>query len=341
MMRWKRALSIIVACAGLCGFTACGALPEEFPEIDVTEEEVETYDKFQVDFFFQNNENTYCIRPDGDAYNFFTALSQTFSIMSYSDISKTYILDYDQAMSEYGIVEYDRNNFDNMFWDDARSVYSYSGANSTAENNFYVLDDNYDISMDSRVDGGMLGLFVDEVERSNIIGDSDVVDDVDVATETSQIDGDNKNDGAEQGESFFDPDAINVIFTDLSEKNITYLGEALRNFYTADNRYSACILAIQLEVESGYPIYYASKDNANSLTCNDSGDSRWYYLVMTGPTTNLATFVQNLTVHLGEVNLNQGSENGGYELSDLNFTSENFDSEEDLRVIPSSDLTTE
>lgn len=354
MKRIKAGLALLMSAATVL-LTACGSLPVEFPGIEESSEQIDMGDRFQINFFFQNTENTYYISPNGDANKFFGALSQTFSAMSYSEVSKTYILDYDDEQQKYGIVEYDRNAFDNLIWEDARSDYSWSGNLKDADDNFYVLEQNHKIPMESRVEGGMLHLFLDEIKKQDIVETETVEDSDSEETDTAESaeSAEEKTSAAEteidktdtpDQDSFFNPDAINVMFTDLSEKDITYLGEDLRQYYIADNRYSACILAIKLEMEStpkdngenepSHVLYYASKDNGNELTKNDVGDSRWFYLLMTGPTTDLATFAQNLTNHMEkDANLHQGSEDGGYEISDLYFTPENFNADEDLSII--------
>lgn len=345
MIKRRRNQCVAFLTAAISVFmTSCGSLPEQYPGIEESAVQVDLGDRFQVNFFYQNTENTYCIRPDGNAYKFFGVLSQTFSIMNYSDLSKTYIMDYDDEQQKYEIVEYDRNEFNNMQWEEAKNEYSYSGKNKDAKNSFYVLETNHDITMESRVEGGFLNLYMEEVRRQNIADEKKINELSEVEEVSSAVSSETEEDTAateiaaesdvvtDRQESFFNPDAINVIFTDLSEKNITYLGEELRRYYIEDNRYSACVLAIKLELQKDQLIYYASKDNANSLTKDTSGDSRWFYLLMTGPTTDLATFVQNLTLRLNEANLKEGSASGGYEMSDINFTAQNFNISEDLTI---------
>lgn len=335
-MLYKRKMKMLMsvfACTAVMLSTSCGSLPSEYPGIEENPEIIEMGERFKVNFFFQNNENTYCIRPDGDAYNFFNALSETFSVMSYSDVSRTYVLDYNDESSKYSIEEYNRTKFDNLTWEDAKDLYSCSGKKKDSEENFYILENNHDISMESRVEGGMLKLYLDEVEKAGINKNNNTQSvSEEIPEESADEEASAEQNTATDSESFFDPDAINVMFTDLSEKNITYLGEELRRYYTDDNRYNACVLAVKLELQPDSTLFYASKDNANSLTKNASKDSRWYYLVMTGPSTDLAVFVQNLTTHLNDLNMYEGTESGGYEISDLSFTSENFDADADITV---------
>ncbi|WP_295218031.1 hypothetical protein [Ruminococcus sp.] len=357
-MKQKKAKSVALlsAITMLLTATACGKLPPKYPGIEEDDKKIEMGDRFQVNFFFQNNENSYYISPNGDAYQFFNALAQTFSSMSYSEVSKTYVMDYADEAQKYNIVEYDRNAHDNLIWEDAREEYACGGKKAKGKDNFYILDSEHDISMDSRVDGGMLHLFLNEVEKVSDITPSDSKEQVDSSVAEEQKKDENKREDNKKEEktkgdnnkatdskekkndSFFEPDAINVLFTDLSEKDITYLGEKLRQCYTQDNRYSACVMAMKLEMSEGskeepHCIYYAGKDNANGLTKKDVGDSRWFYLLMMGPTTDLATFAQNLTQHLNQIGIQEGNaDDGGYEISDLNFTSTDFDAQKDLKI---------
>ncbi len=346
MHRFKRLTAAVLTASALF-LTACGALPAEYPGIVEEPEEILTGEKFRVNFFYQNNENTYCIRQSGNANKFFKALRDTYAEMHYSALSKDYILEYNNSDEAYRIAEFNPADYEGTpLWETARSSYSVEGDFADNEESFYVMEGKNGINIipdESRTEGGILSLFMDEVIRADVRGfraaaeaEGETADAQSAAptAETAAPAGD----GAE--DSFFQSEAINVIFTDLSENDITYLGKQMHDYYTADNRYDACVMAIKLEVEKNSMLYFSGKES-DKLTAKPSGNTRWYYLVMTGPTTDLAIFVQKLTLQLKEINIPEGIEYGGYELSDLNFTPENFDLENDVafRSLDASDET--
>lgn len=329
----KRALALVLSGASLL-LTACGELPKPFPGINEDPVIVEMGDRFKVNVFFQNNENTHATKQSGKIKQFFDIWTDTVSKMMYSDISRTYIMDYDVSAERYGLVEYDRSNFANLTWENARQEYGIGGDHEKDENSFYIMDGKNgvtSISDKSRLEGGILRMFMDEVKSVDVMKYAHVAnpenaeasaDAAEEAEQTAPL--------APDHESLFDPDAINIVFTDLSEKNITYLGEDLNTYYTADNRYNACVMAIKFGMNPGETIYCAGKDQSGALTPHEAGDSRWFYVLMMGPSTDLAVFVQKLTAKLNSENINEGVE--GYELSDLSFTSENFVRDDDIVV---------
>ena len=365
MQLYKRVMAIMI-CGVTALMTACGSLPADFPGVELNEDEADTGDRFRVNFFYQNNENTYCIRSGAVAGKFFEALTQTISVMSYSEeVSKTYVLDYNPDASKYQLAEYDRAKCGNMTWTNARREYSSTGKNKNAQESFYVLPGKNgvkDINPDSRLDGGILRLFTEEVKQCDVLDynhkaaqnpDQDADPNAEEnapenaapeTQETPAIADAPQDAAAAAGSEYFNPEAINLVFTDLSERGITYLGEDLFRYYTSDfyednNGYSACVMAIKLEVDRGNTLYYSSQEHSEGMFKNVSNDSRWYYLLMMGPCTKLAMFVQKLVDRMESQNIKEGTQIGGYQISDLSFTPENFvlDNDVEFRNISAAD----
>ena len=331
----KRMLALMLGSVTLM-LTACGKLPETFPGISEDSAAVDMGERYKVNVFFQNNENTFALRKDGTVEDFFKCWTKTVSDRMYDDTSKTYITQYDPASQQFSLVEYNRNNYGNKLWEEARKDYAAEGASADAEQSLYVMDGRNGVPSgdaafeEKRPEGGILRLFVDEVKKVDVMRYTRLQN---AEEETTEAENAASEPVAEQQSSeIFDPDAINVIFTDLSEKGIIDLGDDLFTYYTADNRYNACVLAIKLEMNPGEPIYYASRNNSDSLTKNAAGGSRWFYLLMMGPSTHLASFVDSLTKTLEEGRVHRGAATGGYERSLIYNTAEIFNRDEDIRI---------
>ena len=327
-IRWYQRAAALLTSGAVLLLSGCTRFPAEFPRMETVSEQSEDGDRFKVNFFYQNNENTFCIRSGGVAGQFYEALAQTISVMSYSEeASRTYVLDYDPDGKAYSLAEYDRDKCGGLTWGNARREYSSTGKSAENPESFYVLQGKNDVELideDARLNGGILHLFTEEVKAQNVL-----------------------HYGIPEGEeppappenSCFDPEAVNLIFTDLSERGITYLGEDLFHYYTTDyyddnNRYGACVLAIRLEADRNQKLYYSSAEHPDAMFLNASGDSRWYYLLMLGPVTKLAMFVQKLTDRMQQQNIREGTETGGYEISPLSFTPENFEQDTDILYSP-------
>lgn len=333
----KRTLAAVLSGITLM-LTACGELPKTFPGVSDDPVIVDMGDRYKVNVFFQNNENTYALRKDGTVKDFFEDWTNTVNKMMYTDTSKTYITKYDPASQEFSLVEYNRTDYDNKLWEEARKDYAVEGAAAASDKSLYVMSGKNGIPAgdaafeQKRPEGGILKLFVDEVKKVDVMRYTRLQ----FAEEATEADTGEENAASEpieeQTSEIFDPEAINVIFTDLSEKGIIDLGEDLFTYYTADNRYNACVLAIKLEMKSGEPIYYASRNNSDSLTKNDAGNSRWFYLLMMGPSTRLASFVDSLTKKLEGGNVSHGAATNGYERSLIYNTAEIFDRDQDIVV---------
>ena len=323
-------LFTILLCATTIFCTACGKMPDEFPDISPDAVSTDEATDFKVNFFFQNNENTYCIKQNGTAANFFRALSCTLNNVS-SDSSRTYILDFNAEKQAYDMAEYDRTNFQNMTWEEAMKEYSKDGSLKDSPESFYVRPDLNQFTLEKRTKSGMLHLFTDAVKQENPAGFHDNTEETSPeelpSEENVPVDEEIPADSID----FFDPDALNVMFTDLSEPNLAYMGENIFNYYTSDNKYSACLLALPISVNDGEDIYFQGKDNALQLTNKLSSKNRIYYLLMTGPSAKLVTFIKKLSNNL-EVS-EKMKKNKDYYISDLTFTIENFDKETDVTFL--------
>ncbi len=318
--------------------TACGELPKAFPGISDDPVIVDMGDRYKVNVFFQNNENTYALRKDGTVKDFFEGWTNTVNKMMYTDTSKTYITQYDPAAQQFSLVEYNRTDYDNKLWEEARKDYAAEGASASSDKSLYVMDGKNGIPAgdatfeEKRPEGGILRLFVDEMKKVDVMRYTRLQYAEEATEAASDAENASSAPAEERTSEIFDPEAINVIFTDLSEKGIIDLGEDIFTYYTADNRYNACVLAIKLEMKQGEPIYYASRNNSDSLTKNAAGGSRWFYLVMMGPSTHLASFVDSLTKKLEEGTVHRGAATNGYERSLIYNTAEIFNREEDIQI---------
>ena len=332
----KRALALTLGSVTLM-LTACGDLPKTFPGISDDAAIVDMGDRYKVNVFFQNNENTYALRKDGTVKDFFEGWTDTVNKMMYTDTSKTFITQYDPVSQQFSLAEYNRNDYENKLWEEARKDYAAEGSSAAAEKSLYVMEGRNGVPTgdaafeEKRPEGGILKLFVDEVKKVDVMRDTRLQ-----YPDAQQSDAENENSEIAPDEpytsEFFDPEAINVIFTDMSEMGIIGLGKDLFEYYTADNRYTACVLAIKLEMNQGEPIYYASRNNSDSLTKNAAGGSRWFYLLMLGPSTDLASFVDSLTKNLEDgKNIQRGTTNG-YQRSLIYNTAENFNRDEDIVI---------
>ena len=318
-------LFAVLLCVTTVFCTACGKMPDEFPDISPDTVSSGEESDFKVNFFFQNNENTYCIKQNGTAANFFRALSNTLSNVS-SDSSRTYILDFNPEAQAYDMTTYDRTNFQNLTWEEAIKEYSKDGSLKDSTDSFYVRPDLSQFTLEKRTKSGMLQLFTDAVKEVNPAG----FHGGNQETPPEETPPEDAPENAVSTE-FFDPDALNVMFTDLSEPNLAYMGENIFNYYTSDNKYSACLLALPITVNEGEDLYFQGKDNALQMTTKKSTKNRMYYLLMTGPSAKLVTFIKKLSNNL-EVS-EKMKKDKDYYISDLTFTIENFDKESDVTFL--------
>ena len=337
----KRALAFVLAGATLM-LTACGKLPEAFPGISEDPTIVNMNDRYEVNVFFQNNENTYALSKGGTAFGFIEDWTAAVNGMMYMDTSRTYITDYDPASQQFSLKEYKRADYGDLQWEEARKQYAAGGSHADDDKSFYVMEGKNGIVADTgkndaydalRQNGGILRLFVDEVKKVDVMRDTrlrfpDAEENAADAASEAVIPEE------EMTSDIFNPDAINVIFTDLSENKIIDLGEELFDYYTADNRYSACVMAVKLEMNAGDPIYYTARGDDDVLIRNQAGNSRWFYLLMLGPSTHLSTFVDNMKnkIENGQSKMNEGGGEGGYQCSVLYNTDAVFDRDADIEV---------
>lgn len=322
-------LCAVLLCVTTVFCTACGKMPDEFPDISPDAVTTGEVTDFKVNFFFQNNENTYCIKQNGTAANFFRALSGTLSNVS-SDSSRTYILNFDAEKQAYGMTEYDRTNFQNLTWEEAMTEYSKDGSLKDSADSFYVRPSLNQFTLEKRTKSGMLQMFTDAVKQVNPAGFHGGSQEAPPEAPPEEAPVEEEAPPTVSTE-FFDPEALNVMFTDLSEPNLAYMGENIFNYYTSDNKYSACLLALPITVNEGEDLYFQGKDNALQLTTKKSNKNRMYYLLMTGPSAKLVTFIKKLSNNL-EVS-EKMKKDKDYYISDLTFTIENFDKESDVAFL--------
>ncbi len=335
----KRALAFVLGGATLM-LTACGRLPEAFPGISEDTTIVDMKDRYEVNVFFQNNENTYALSKGGTAFGFIEDWTAAVNGMMYMDTSRTYITKYDPASQQFSLAEYKRSDFGDMAWEEARKQYALGGSLADGDQSFYVMEGKNGIPADTgkgdaydaiRQNGGILRLFVDEVKKVDVMRDTRLrfPDSEEAQEAVNEIIPEE-----ERTSDIFDPDAINVIFTDLSENKIIDLGDDLFNYYTADNRYSACVMAVKLEMNAGEPIYYTARGDDNTVIRNQAGNSRWFYLLMLGPSTHLSTFVDNMKnkIENGQSKLSEGGSEGGYQCSKIYTTDAVFNRDEDIQI---------
>lgn len=122
--------------------------------------------------------------------------------------------------------------------------------------------------------------------------------------------------------------AVNLIFTDLSEKNIDKVANTIRKKYLSSEEYNACIIAISMKTKDKYQPFFISTSNNNIIEVNSQKlDNRFYYLIMLGPTSKLSAYIHCLKANL---NNSRPAEGTDYYITDFDYIQHSFDIEEDL-----------
>ena len=133
-----------------------------------------------------------------------------------------------------------------------------------------------------------------------------------------------------EDESAVNMDEVNVIFTDLSEKDIDKAARRIRDIYLASEEYNVCLLAVSMETEKGYQPFYISTGNNNIIKVDAGGiDSRFYYLIMLGPTAEVSAYVHCLKANLSDSRPIEGSD---YYITDYDYIQHQFNVEDDLNT---------
>lgn len=123
---------------------------------------------------------------------------------------------------------------------------------------------------------------------------------------------------------------VNVIFTDLSEKDIDKAARLIRETYLASEEYNVCLLSISMETKETYDPFYISAGNNNVIKVDAKGlDDRFYYLIMLGPTAEVSAYI-----HCLKANLNEGRliKNADYYITDYDYMQHEFSVEDDLNT---------
>lgn len=327
---FKKTLLCAAVLAVSVSAVGCGDMSLEFPGIDSSALENNTENSHKVNLYFQNNENTYLINHKGKtSIGFFESLSKTIELESDSnERSRTYILRNNG--NSLVLSAYDREENGNKTWDVAVKENSPENA---GKNIFYEFDS---ADLGKRQENGIVSLFLDEVKKADI---AKAEEETAVSPPESNAETSAANQSENDSNQLFDPEAINIIFTDLSEKNISDLGKDFYNYYLINPEYSACVLAVNLETTEGETLYFDGKDR-DGIASRKSKDTKYYYLVMTGPSSELANFVQTLTEELenADHNFTQGGTDKSYRISDLYFTPDKFDQNSDAAYNLLSDV---
>lgn len=125
-------------------------------------------------------------------------------------------------------------------------------------------------------------------------------------------------------------DEVNVIFTDLSEKDIDKAARLIRETYLASEEYNVCLLSISMETKEAYDPFYITASNNNVIKVDAKGlNDRFYYLIMLGPTAEVSAYV-----HCLKANLNEGRliKNADYYITDYDYIQHEFSVEDDLNT---------
>ena len=93
-----------------------------------------------------------------------------------------------------------------------------------------------------------------------------------------------------------DMDTVNLIFTDLSEKDIDKVARNIRETYLLSEEYNVCVLTVSMQTKEDYQPFYVCTGNNSIIEVNADGlDKRFYYLIMLGPTSE-AVYDTKLTL---------------------------------------------
>ena len=125
-------------------------------------------------------------------------------------------------------------------------------------------------------------------------------------------------------------DEVNVIFTDLSEKDIDKAARQIQETYLASEEYNVCMLSISMETKEEYDPFYISAGNSNVIKVDVKGlHDRFYYLIMLGPTAEVSAYT-----HCLKANLNEGRliNNADYYITDYDYIQHEFSVEDDLNI---------
>ncbi len=123
-------------------------------------------------------------------------------------------------------------------------------------------------------------------------------------------------------------DAVNVIFTDLSEKNIDKVARTIREKYLSSEEYNACVIAVSMKTQDKFQPFFISTSNNNIIEVGSQKlENRFYYLIMLGPTSKLSAYIHCLKANL---NNSRPAEGTDYYITDYDYTQHTFDIEEDL-----------
>lgn len=127
-------------------------------------------------------------------------------------------------------------------------------------------------------------------------------------------------------------DEINVIFTDLSEKDIDKAARQIRDKYLSSEEYNVCLLAISMEIEKDYQPFYISTGNNKIIKVDENIENRFYYLIMLGPTAKVSAYIHCLKANLGDKSSGRLIEGGDYDITDYDYIQHQFNVEDDLNT---------
>lgn len=123
-------------------------------------------------------------------------------------------------------------------------------------------------------------------------------------------------------------DVVNVIFTDLSEKDIDKVARKIRESYLSCEEYNICVLTVSMKTKENYQPFYVSTGNNSIIKVDADGlDNRFYYLIMLGPTSKVASYVHCLKANIKESRLVGNSD---YYITDYDYIQHTFNVEDNL-----------
>ena len=123
-------------------------------------------------------------------------------------------------------------------------------------------------------------------------------------------------------------DVVNVIFTDLSEKDIDKAARKIRETYLSSEEYNICVLTVSMKTKKKYQPFYICTGNNSVIKVDADGlDNRFYYLIMLGPTSKVAAYVHCLKANIKESRLVGNSD---YYITDYDYIQHTFNVEDDI-----------
>lgn len=145
---------------------------------------------------------------------------------------------------------------------------------------------------------------------------------------------------SEPNNSIFDKNSVSVIFTDLSEMNLSQTAEIIRNDYLKPD-YKMMMLSFSAPLKKDVEFAVARDDSEVDLrsqhSVNGVSQYRYYYLIISGPPISVASYYNALNANLTTEQKSNNKNGNKFEpfvckSSPMFWTQHSFDNSTDLAV---------